>query len=229
MKRLAVCVPTRGTLFTRVINAIETEIAFSECSVSLFIEEGIQTPQVFNELIYTASKITPNYILFVEEDTVPPLGSLRSLLSAMEDPQVGSACVQYPVQGDHSTVVHLRGSSEILYCGMGCTLIRYDVFKKMDDPWFRSDFAFQLSPDQEWKRVNPDKQYGLYDILFFTRMRKMGYRITQVPGECEHLQIVQSSTPSLNGSTHIITNKATECHRSELSVDPALFWSESYL
>ena len=223
MNDTIICMPSRGTIFTRVIE----RVCGFHCPI-LFTSE-VSTPQAFNDLVTLALSHHPQYIVFIEEDTVPPDGCIAMMKNVLESSlEIGAVCVEYPVKGGWSTVVHRSETGDILYCGLGCTMIRTEIFKKMKAPWFRADRLFSLNRKQ-WEPCDPTKQYGLYDVLFFTRMRKMGWKIAQISGRCEHVEIEHTFTPEQNGSVLSIKEKSLQIVRSQLPLDPVEYWEEGIL
>lgn len=224
--KLGILIPSRGQVFTRVMNRLVKE--YYPMPHRFYFTDRIATPEAFNILVDKALRHNCNYLLFIEEDTVPPKNFIQSMLDVLNTNSLCSAvAIEYPLLGGWSSIVHLKDTGDILYCGMGCTLMRADTFKSLTKPYFRSDLAFYLN-ENLWKRVNAQQQYGLYDVLLFSRLRKLGFQICQIPGICEHLMVDIPAKTQENGSTITIKNKADTIRRSELPTDISLYWKEEY-
>ena len=195
--KIAIVLPTRGLVFTQVENAIEEMRLRYDIEVFRSWNWGIPTAQ--NQLVLQALEIDPDYIFFIEEDTIPPEDALELLISANAD----IAFIDYGVAG-WSCSAKMKGSDEILWCGFGCTLVKAEVFEKMEKPWFRTDKSLRLN-DFQW--IDVPMKYGGQDIWFCCKARELGFKIKQVPGECKHMKIDSLGTPEVNEGRHVLSQK----------------------
>jgi len=216
---IAVLTPSRGLIFAETIDAITRGLGPED---HLSVTSGMETPKAFNYLVEenTCTDVSGHTtdMLFVEEDNVPPQAFISQMDNLLKD-DVGAVCIDYPLANGNSTTVRLRETNELLYCGLGCTLISHEVFKAMPKPWFRSDRAFRIDL-KEWINVDPMKQYGLYDVYFFCLMRKIGFKLIQAPGVCKHLKVDSSGKSEINGGVHKISPKSETITQSYLDIDP---------
>jgi len=199
--KIGIVLPTRGLVYTKVEQAIE-ELRTPE--VRVYRSLDLPIPDGHNQLAKQALEEGCDYILFIEEDTVPPTDALEKLLSANSD----IAAIDYGVSGWGCITKNSKG--EVLWCGLGCTLVKKQVFEKMTYPYFRADKVLRLN-DWTWQDLPENyiktKQYGSLDIWFCDIARKLGFTITQVEGECEHLQLVSLGQRETNHGLHIIQAK----------------------
>lgn len=203
MIKIAVILTTRGLLYTEVMEAVLGNLkGFAH---TIYFSHDLVIPDSQNSLVGKALQDNPTHLWFVEEDTVPPTNALRDLLA--QDADV--ACIDYGV-GGYSCLTRDKNTSEILWCGLGCTLIKREVFEPLDKPYFRSDKALMLNfwPEVRWYDAGW-QAYGLQDIWFFMHARERGFRIQQVPGECRHLQLEQLGQREINKGLHVIKQKPT--------------------
>ena len=131
-----------------------------------------------------------------------PEGGFKRLLET----NVDIACIDYAVSGYSCITKNKEG--EILWCGLGCTLVRSAVFDKLEKPYFRSDKLLLLTdwPDITW--VNAGEQgYGGQDIYFCVKAREAGFEIKQVEGECVHLKLEELGRTEINKGLHKIVEK----------------------
>lgn len=196
---IGIILPTRGLVFTRVEDAIER---FREKhQIRVYRSDNLPIPFGHNELAEQALKDGCDYIWFIEEDTVPTIDALDRLLEVNSD----IACIDYGVAGWSCITKSYAG--EILWCGLGCTLVKTKVLAALPRPWFRVDKTLRLN-DWTWQDLPEDyiktKQYGSLDIWFFCQARKYGFKIVQVEGECDHLQLEELGTRESNNGLHKI-------------------------
>ena len=197
--KIGIIVPTRGLVYSRVIEALEEERKGYETKI--YISHNLPIPVGHNNLTKAALRDGMDVLFFVEEDTVPPARSIEKLLAANNE----IACIDYGVSGWGCISRNTKG--EILWCGLGCTLIKKEVFEALEEPYFRTDKVLRLN-DWTWQDLPPEyvenKAYGSLDIWFFTKAREKGFRIVQVEGEADHLQLIQLGDRGKNHGLHEI-------------------------
>lgn len=196
---IAIVLPTRGLVFAEVIEAIERERNLVDEKTVLYVSTDKPIPEAQNFLVEKAlGSYEITHIFSVEEDTVLPTGALAKLLQSDND----IAAIDYGVSG-WSCITKNR-NDEILWCGLGCTLIKRGIFEKLEKPWFRSDKSLRLN---DWQWIDNPAKYGGHDIWFCTKAREEGFKIGQVEGECEHLQLDSLGEKDYNNGIHKISQK----------------------
>lgn len=210
--KIAVVLPTRGLVFTQVEEALERERKGYDLTV--YRTHNLPIPEGHNKATQTALLDNPTHILYLEEDTVLPPGALEQLLVC----DAAVACIDYGVAG--WGCVTTNPSGDILWCGLGCTLVKAKVFEGLEFPYFRVDKTLRLN-DWQWLDLPAeyikDKNYGSLDIWFFTQVRKAGFKICQVSGECEHLQLDELGNRGRNHGLHKISLRSKIVNRQVLS------------
>lgn len=210
MIRIAVILCTRGLVFTQVENAISGNL--EGLQYKIYRSSDLKIPDSQNYLMEQAMKEDFSHFLFVEEDTVMPDRAVADMLLA----DVAIACVDYGVAG-YSCITRDKNTREVLWCGLGCTLVKKEVFDKLEAPYFRSDKGLLLNnwPKVEW--IDSGEQaYGGQDIWFCMHAREQGFEIKQIPGECKHLQLNQLGRREINNGLHMISQKPTISKHQEL-------------
>lgn len=197
-----VILPTRGLVFSEVEDSISRNLGKYDYKV--YRSFNLVIPDGHNELTEQALSDGCSTLLFVEEDTVIPDGAVEALLLADTD----IACVDYGVNGYSCITKNKVG--EILWCGLGCTLVKAQVFSKLEKPYFRSDKLLLLNswPNIEWIDAG-EQGYGGQDIYFCIKAREKGFKIKQVPGECKHLKLEELGRIEINKGLHQIGQKPT--------------------
>ena len=201
-KMIAVILPSRGLIFAEVEQSISDNLA--KYKYKIYRSFNLVIPDGHNILTEQALADGCSELLYVEEDTVMPDGAMEKFLMADSD----ITCVDYAVNG-YSCITKNR-SGEILWCGLGCTLVKSKVFAKLEKPYFRSDKLLLLNswPNIEWIDAG-EQGYGGQDIFFCIKAREAGFKITQVEGECKHLKLEELGRAEINKGLHRITQKET--------------------
>jgi hypothetical protein len=156
----------------------------------------IPLEQAQTELVEEALKMDAQYILFIEDDTVPPPGTIPELTRVLDtsDESVMSCGGIYTTRNDPpEPIVYMKAGEgphwnwrigEIFECwsmGMGCTMIRMDLFRMMPKPWFKeiktreelAEFP-DIFPEQIDKTV---QKVGVStDFFFFRKLHYMGFK-----------------------------------------------------
>lgn len=210
---ISVILPTRGIVFTEVEQSIEDNL--KEYNHRVYRSFTLPIPESENYLVDKALEDHPTYLLFVEEDTVLPEHAFVNMVKANAD----IACIDYGVSG-WSCITRRKTTTEILWCGLGCTLVRREVFDKLDKPFFRTDLALRLNDwetnEKDWQEVPKEKQYGGQDIYFCCKAREKGFSIVQVDGECKHLKLKSIGQAGINSGLHVIEAKEKISKRTTL-------------
>ena len=195
--KIGVVLPSRGLIFAETEDALFRNLAGYEYKI--YRSWDLVIPDCQNILVDKALLDNPTHLFFVEEDVVIPDGALSRLLAA----NVDIACLDYGVSG--WGCVTRDSTGKVLWCGLGATLVKKEVFSKLDKPYFRSDVELRLN-DWQWIPSPPDK-YGGQDIYFCCQARKKGFEITQVEGECRHLRLDRLGQREINNGLHQISDK----------------------
>ena len=178
--RLAVCLASRGLIHSRTIESIEKNIEDLNGAheIKRFFTHNLPIPDAQNELVEKALKWKADCLFFVEEDNLIPKGVLKRMLLK----NVDVVAVDYPVgEKKYSTICRKNG--KILWCGLGCSLIKGEVFKKLKKPYFRTDKTFRIISKEPFEIIeeNIPNKYGGHDIWFGMSLNRIGILIDQLP------------------------------------------------
>ena len=135
------------------------------------------------------------YIFFVEDDTVPPPGAIPELTRVLDTSDESIMCcggiyttrnnppepIVYLKPGDGSFWNWRVGDVfECWACGMGCQMIKTDLFKLMPKPWFKEISSMEELLEYPELFPNPNKnadKVGVStDMFFFTKLAYMGFK-----------------------------------------------------
>ena len=148
------------------------------------------------QLVEEALRLEAQYILFIEDDTIPPPGTIPELTRMLDgaDESFMTCGGIYTTRSNPPEPIVYREPGggpfwnwklgdifECWACGMGCQMIRMELFKKMPKPWFKEiksrEEALEFSdlfPDALNKSVQ-DVRVST-DMFFFTKMASMGFK-----------------------------------------------------
>lgn len=210
---VGIILPSRGLIFAEVIKSIEEQRTPSILT-QYFISTDKTIPDCLNTLVDEALESRFDYLLFVEEDTVPPKGSIAAMVDLARKADAPlCVCIDYPLYNGASSIWTSKKTGEIVFCGFGCTLVDTRIFEKLQKPYFRTDMELMMGEGadgnetrwQETKRAG----YGRHDIYFFKTLTEAGFKICVLPGVVgKHLELKEMGNKLTNTGLHNIGLKA---------------------
>jgi len=158
--RLAVCVPCRDTLhslFAYNLTQLVQTCNHIGISVSIFMEIGSLIAQQRQKLAEAAIEGGSTHILWLDSDMLFPVYVAEKLLSHELDvvacnystrslPIKGVAYDRIGEWDSWKSVVETTDTlAKVEGIGMGCMLVKTDVFLKLDKPWFNTTWESEYS------------------------------------------------------------------------------------
>lgn len=211
---VGIILASRGLIFSDVLRAIENErTPMTQWFYHICSDKVI--PDNLNFLVDEALQYKYKYLLFIEEDTVPPPGAIKKMIHIANN-ELDPVCVavDYPLYNGASSIWRSKKNNEILFCGFGCTLVDTRIFEKLEKPYFHTDMELMIGEgpngdETRWQKTNNKDAYGKHDIHFFWTVREKGFKILQLPDvEAKHLKIVDYGKELTNKGLHNIGLKA---------------------
>jgi hypothetical protein len=167
-----------------------------------FYTHDLPIPTCHNTVVEKAlADSTVDKIFFLEEDMYIDPQAFVALATSNED----IAILQYNDRnGSPNGIIHRNETGEIIWTGLGAACIKRKVFEDIGFPYFRIDHRYrnikhtnkdgvlvtefeELEPrtiyNEETKKVEEVRDeytYGGLDVDFYTRCRRLGYKITQL-------------------------------------------------
>jgi len=189
---IAALLPSRGLVHSRTVEAVDRELMDTDSKV--FYTHDKPIPDCFNILSEKFLDSGADFAWFVEEDVVPPEGALKSLLALLESGK-SISFINYPLIKFNNAICYKFFQDEVVWTGMGCTLVKREVFEKLERPWFKDKHSLVAimsgSAQRDYRlelRENKDIIYGGQDVYFCSKAFFKGFRIGIVEDlECEHL------------------------------------------
>lgn len=225
---IAICAPSRGLMFSKTVQGIiEGMQALNKLGIatSFHVSHDLPIPDSHNFCVGQALQTPAQKLLFIEEDNYLFPDTFVALATSDATDVVA---VQYnDKNGSPHGIVHYNEVGEVLWGGLGSTVVKREVFEKLGEPYFRTDHLYhnkkkhlkdgklvteyeETEARQEWNgekmvEIRDEYKYGGLDIDFYTRARKNGFSISVLEGhKGHHFQLIQLGEPHTNQGLHVI-------------------------
>lgn len=222
---LIVLMPTRGIIITEVQDALERETALNHLIPLILRTHNLPLPVSRNFLVESALKVPDwKYALLLDDDVILPEGGLKEMLSINADVVV----MNYPVQGkldgkSVGTVVHDKDKS-IVIAGLGATLVKREVFEKIESPWFiLTQYRIRRSDDGHvgfyagQADGTPSGSAG-EDSYFYLQVRKHNFKTKETKKVATHARLdrLVTNTHTIRYSQQHLISKNNKIERELL-------------
>lgn len=226
---IAICVPSRGLIFSKTVESIIKGMQHLNSlgvATRYYTTHDMPIPDCHDFCVAQALQDGATKIIFIEEDMYVFPEGYEALIGSGES----ITTLQYnDKNGSPHGIVHYNESGEIIWAGLGATCIDAEVFKKLGSPYFRTNVMYrnikktvvggrsitdyvEIEPrmvyNKETLKMEEKRdsyKYGGQDIDFYTRARKLGYKVNLVEGhKAHHFGLVQLGEPHLNNGCHVI-------------------------
>ena len=195
---IAICTPSSNGLFSKNATLAHGGLGMPlNTSIVRLIVEGKPVDVARNELVELAKQHKAKYLLFLDDDTLPPVHTVLRLLGLLQKhkktgkkAKVASG-IYYTKSVPPMSVIlkkNIPGGYEdwefgdifdVDYIGMGCCLIDMTLFDELEKPYFN---FHKGSPD-------PNEYQGTIgeDVWFCDKVAQLGYKIwVDSAVQCEH-------------------------------------------
>jgi hypothetical protein len=191
------------------------------------MSKDLPIPDCFNYLVETAlQNKAVERILFIEEDMYIDTEAIVALASS----QSPISTLQYnDKNGSPHGIIHYNEAGEILWCGLGATVVKREVFESLGTPYFTIDNRYKINkkklkdgrlvteyeliePHDKWNTVTKKFEivkepygYGGQDVDFMTRARQKGFKIEKIEGfVAHHFKLLSLGEEHTNNGVHNI-------------------------
>lgn len=205
-KRVAVIIPSRGLIFSRTAE----EIVKNTQGVphKKFFAHGLPIPDCFEAPLREALKDpTFTHVWFVEDDMILPENALRNMLNLMT---ADVATYDYPVAKTGQGAVFISKDGQVVFGGMGCTLVKREALDKLKLPYFRTDvkwrpsnFGTSVMLTAGQGTPKPD-EYGMQDVNFYMKLREAGATFEVFPDILGQRKLLALGKAGSNDGAHQI-------------------------
>lgn len=210
---IAICLCSRGLVYSKCMESVYIGLQVIPNS-KLYMTHDLPIPDAQNDITERALKDGASKLIFIEEDHYNGEKEWMELANATAD----IATLQYnDKNGSPHGIIHYNEKMEILWCGMGSTMMQKRVFDALDKPYFRDDVRYRIVrkkdtdigtivTEYEELPIRAKWGYGGQDVDFYTRVRKKGFRIERIPDlRSIHMKVVKMGDPTVNKGVHEIT------------------------
>lgn len=166
--KLAVILPSRGTVFSETIDELLTELKHHDYEI--FWSHRKPIPDCFEEPTQLAlADKSFTHLLYIEEDMIL---SPRLITGMLEEDKTILAC-DYPVTKSGVGATKYIDDNRALYTGCGVMLVKRDYLDQLKAPIWRDDIRWGVK-NQDGKAIYTAKEskavrYGKQDITFGLR------------------------------------------------------------
>jgi len=184
-KRITILVPCSNSVPTKFMTQLIriTRHLSPRYHTDIVVEQSIPVDKARNILTKAALKFNPDYILWLDSDNILPAESVEKLINKLDTTDADLVTALYFEKGKpympvirefHSggfwTIENpaLGEYIEVAGCGFGSCVMKPDVFKEIDYPWFKFNYEtwgkkdIQLSEDLYFCREMLKKNKKIY-------------------------------------------------------------------
>lgn len=207
--KIAVIIPSRGLMFSRTAEEIVRNTR--DINHKKFFAHGLPIPDCFEVPTQRAledDEIT--HIWYVEDDMI----LLDNLLLALLQEDADVITCDYPADRNGRGVVFKAKDGQIVFGGLGCTLVKREIMDKMKPPYFRTDIkwrptnlgsAVMFMASNPTSKADPE-EYGKQDVNFFMKLHKVNAKISLYPITIGQRKLIKLGKAGTNNGAHQIEN-----------------------
>jgi hypothetical protein len=198
-----ICLCSRGLVHSRTIKSAWRAIPRGwRPNWELLTTDDLPIPEAQTTITEEALKLDPSFIWYIEEDMGLPDGILIDMLS-LAKPVVTA---DYPLARFDEELqqwipvgrsVRRDANGKIWLTGMGCLLVRADIFRGINKPWFET---WEVTREGGVHAIR--MPYGGQDIWFSRGILNAGIEIAQVPTDCKHYRLKDPGSIQSNNGVH---------------------------
>ena len=149
---LSICIPSRDQVplgFALSLAKLTARLTKDNIKYDIHMVMGSLIPELRTQLVKDAIKTGNEYILWLDSDMHFPSSTFDQLhkhkkdivaatYSTRSNPQRSVAFVDEA--DSHIRLTETTGLHEVFAVGMGCMLVKTDVYRKLNTPWFSLDW-----------------------------------------------------------------------------------------
>jgi hypothetical protein len=213
MEKLTLCIPSRGLLHSRTIEAVDKALIYSGYQLrdlgltwDRYISNDKPIPDAQNYVIEQALFSGADFIWMIEEDIKPEENTLSVLWEELQRLGLDFIAAKYKLKSLQDSFA-LSSAGKMLYSGIGCCLMRATLFNSLQRPWFQTNKNYTYTSDSEvLKQSGPrfESEYGGQDIDFFAKLNNAKVKFGLSDHWVKHLVVKEYGQPNTNQGCHLI-------------------------
>ena len=148
------------------------------CSMARKRVQGKEIGLARNIIVEEALSLNADYVLFISDDVLPPQRVFEDLAKHKKDMVTGVYWTKNQPTKPYIFKDMMKGPFEdwkygeffeIDWAGVDCLLVHTDVFRKIEPPWFSTDWTYNEN--------QPKVHVPTEDLYFYTKTRKAGIKL----------------------------------------------------
>jgi len=184
--RVLIGVPTRGLLSVQWVLSFLKQSHPVNTSLDYKFVIGKEVGKARNELVQKALKLDTEYLIFIDDDVIIPPNTITKLINIADQGKDIVAGVYYSKQIPPEPLIFKgRGTgsfknwkigeiiNDVDGIGMGLTLLKTAIFKKIKKPWFKTIESSRKSTRNEKLFYSVDES-----LYFCNKAISKGFKIT---------------------------------------------------
>ena len=216
--KIGIVTPSRVIMHSRTAEAVLANMQ-DVAHWRWFLSHDLPIPDCFNDTVGRAYEWGADLIWIVEDDVLPPPGTLAAMLSAIvqgADIAVSDYLMERlgSVDGSVDYGVCRDGAGHVTWCRTGCILFKRECLDVMPSPWFTLHNRLVKPGVVTWDE-GEERGYGA-DIPFTLALYQLGFTFAVIDITCDHLRVVEwgNARGSNHGYHRIEPLGGTEWHES---------------
>lgn len=207
--KIAVILASRGLVFSKTMESVVSNILENvqhKITFKLYMAHNLPLPECFNQPLTQALNDKPDLVWFVEEDMVIGSGALTEMLGLIYN---GYKIVtgEYVDRRTNKNLTVKNEVGTVLFCGMGCLLIKAELFKAFTAPYIKQGCFKRIDTPNGSDYELIDRQttwYGTQDVYLTHKLRQVGGAIGVIKAPVGHLELIKTGDDLKNNGTHAI-------------------------
>lgn len=204
--KVAVIVPSRGLMFSKTAEEIVNNV--KGVPHKFFFSHKRPIPECFEiptEEALADPEVT--HLWYVEDDMILPD---EHLLKVMLNEYADVVTCDYPTSDDGRGAIFKDKAGQVIFGGLGCTLVSRTILEKMKPPYFRTDIKWIPSNHGSFVKLTGFKgkaksdEYGKQDVNFYMQAHKVGAQISEYPLHLGQRKLVKLGQSGTNDGAHHI-------------------------
>lgn len=207
--KLAVVLPTRGTIFTRTIASVLANLERVRAVQPIYIFSTWPIPQSFNQSFQLAKDRGADLIWLVEDDIEPSSDALAVMMRELWEQKADVMVADYTLDtGNTHLVFHPKEPGSLLYAGTGCVLLRTSVLDgfSIAEDYFSAKVDYVYRDGRLEEQPASKDRWGGQDVYFFRKVTEAGAVVRVSSVFCNHMRIREYGEHFSNNGLHKIEN-----------------------